>query len=166
MIKQQEQLQKAAEEGSRAESGADAVVVGGTRTDIRERLKAMQGSSRRVRAVEEDLLHQSRLSGQSVTDVSASVMTFLNEALPQALGAICMRFDADISTRARKANSFMNGSFQVPVARILELTAAGIKLEALVEKTGFFGNIDTSVETVRCQAFLCSLLLQKDKALA
>ena len=42
----------------------------------------------------------------------------------------------------------MNGSFRVPNARVLQVTPGGFTLEATVEKTGFFGNVDTSVEQV------------------
>ena len=119
-----------------------------TGPDIRQKVRAMQGAARRMRADKERLQHQSMKSGKTLAEVAAALTALLNDKMPEALGEIVMRWSEVISAAATKANAFMNGSFRVPRAQVLSMTSEGLTLSADIVTTGFFGNEKASVERV------------------
>ena len=127
-------------------AGAEATGEGGT--DIRQKVRAMQGSAKRMRADKERLQHQSMRSGKSLAEVADAVVALLNAQLPEALGDMVLTSCESISAAAAKANAWMNGSFRVPRAQVLALSEDGLKVRAEIVKTGFFGNEQTSSEDV------------------
>ncbi len=92
-----------------------------TGPDIRQKVRAMQGAARRMRADKERLQHQSMKSGKTLAEVAEALMALLNDKMPEALGEIVMRWSEVISAAATKANAFMNGSFRVPRAQVLSM---------------------------------------------
>jgi len=92
-----------------AAAGADAkgvysmyeqVQPGEGGTDIRQKLRAMQGSEKRMRADKERLQHQSMRSGKSLAEVEAVIVKLLNEQLPEALGDVVLTWCESISAAA------------------------------------------------------------------
>eukprot|EP00288_Rhodomonas_lens_P016385 CAMPEP_0177709156 /NCGR_PEP_ID=MMETSP0484_2-20121128/10654_1 /TAXON_ID=354590 /ORGANISM="Rhodomonas lens, Strain RHODO" /LENGTH=618 /DNA_ID=CAMNT_0019220757 /DNA_START=17 /DNA_END=1873 /DNA_ORIENTATION=+ len=141
----EEYKKRAAEAGKKGEGEGEGEV----QMDIREKLKGMQGSAKRMKVDPDALLHQSELSGQSMRQVDKAVKAFLNRNHAAALGEFVMTYNAEVAERAGKANAFMNGSFRIPTGTLVSIDDTGLEIECTVEQTGFFGNTKTEVETHR-----------------
>ena len=101
-----------------AGAGAGAGAGAERKTDIRLKVRAMQGASTRAQVDKEALLHQSMRSQDTVEDVSGAVMARLNEEMPEALGDLVLCWSEQMAADAGKANAWMNGSFRVPRAEV------------------------------------------------
>ena len=108
--------------------------------DIRETLKKMQGSEKRRRADEESLLHQSLVDSPPLDECKEEVMSFLNRHHATCLGKFAMNLNASVAKAAGRANTWQNGAYVIPDARIRAMDKRGFDLEARVVETGFFGD--------------------------
>ena len=110
--------QQAAAGAAAGSAGAGAGAGAERKTDIRLKVRAMQGASTRAQVDKEALLHQSMRSQDTVEDVSGAVMALLNEEMPEALGDLVLCWSEQMAADAGKANAWMNGSFRVPRAEV------------------------------------------------
>jgi hypothetical protein len=125
-----------------------AAAEGAGGADIRQKVRAMQGSDKRKRVDKERLLHQSTRSELALEDAMQGMTTLLNAQLQEALGEIVMVWSEAIAAEASKANAWMNGSYRVPRAQVVGMTAKGLVLQASIVRTGFFGNSDETTQQV------------------
>eukprot|EP00285_Hemiselmis_virescens_P003000 CAMPEP_0173412868 /NCGR_PEP_ID=MMETSP1356-20130122/80508_1 /TAXON_ID=77927 ORGANISM="Hemiselmis virescens, Strain PCC157" /NCGR_SAMPLE_ID=MMETSP1356 /ASSEMBLY_ACC=CAM_ASM_000847 /LENGTH=618 /DNA_ID=CAMNT_0014374811 /DNA_START=145 /DNA_END=2001 /DNA_ORIENTATION=+ len=117
--------------------------------DIRETFRKMQGSERRKRVDEEELLHQSLVDSPPVADCGDAIAAFLNSNLKEELGKIAVRYNKELAELFGKRNSFQNGAYAIPEASVITIDNKGMALSLRIIETGFFGNSKESTDTIR-----------------